>query len=58
LFTSIGDFRISGQYTFNFAINRHVGFFTEITHIFDSRPPLNAPSKNLNTQFGLTYEFE
>ncbi len=58
LFTSIGDFRISGQYTINFAINRHVGFFTEITHIFDSRPPSNAPSKNLNTQFGLTYEFE
>lgn len=57
LFTVLSDFRISGQYTFTVAINRHIGFFAEVTHMFDSRPPNNAPAKNMNTQFGLTYEF-
>lgn len=51
------DFRLMGQHAIAFALHNLWSFRVELTHFYDSRPPMDIVKGTFNTSLGVAYDF-
>jgi hypothetical protein len=57
-FTSMSDYRVSGQHTLLYAFSKKLNGKLEFTHYYDSMPPSEGLNRSRITTLGLSYVLE
>lgn len=52
-FNFLSDYRVSGQHTLSAALGNHLRMKFELTHFYDSNPPVDVPKSMVMTMVGL-----
>lgn len=54
----LNDHRWAGQHAFSVALNRNWSMRLELTHFYDSKPPVDIVKSTFNTFIGITYDVD
>ncbi|MEZ4800335.1 MAG: DUF481 domain-containing protein [Flavobacteriales bacterium] len=55
LLNRLNDYRLAGQHAFSMLVNKHWAFRVELTHFYDSRPPVGIIKSTFTNTLGLVW---
>lgn len=58
LASDFNDYRLANTTNLNFGITDNLSFVTNLSFLYDSRPPIDVPTINYQVKNGLTYKFD